>query len=498
MTDVLLAHGFFLSNDEKQRLKMRPYPPLGTLYAASHLRQRGRSVALFDAMLAGGIDDFRVILDRARPRVLALFEDQFNFLNKMCLTHVREALFEMTAMARSRGIVVLAAGSDPSDHPEVYLEGGVDYVLVREADHTLVEVVDALLDDRRGEVPEIPGVVLEHEGELRAAARRVPERQPDVFPFPAWDLVDFDAYRAAWTDAHGYFSVNMVSTRGCPFHCNWCAKPIWGQRYAMRTPANVAEELGLLKRIAAPDHVWFADDIFGLRKDWVADFAREVAERDAAIPFTIQTRADLMTPGAVEGLARAGCREVWLGAESGSQKILDRMDKGTRVEQIVEARRLLGEHGIRACYFIQFGYPGEEWDDIMATVRLVRETLPNDIGVSVSYPLPGTTFHQLVQVQIGSKDRWRESNDLTMMFRGTYGTEFYRHLHRLLHRDLDHRRRVQGHAGAGAELLRELDELNAAWCELGRLERQHKNVAPTELVHDAKRPEPPDLSHTWN
>src|SRR5207249_1620660 len=175
-------------------------------------------------------------------------------------------------------------------------------------------------------------------GGIARTARRAVERHPDVFPFPAWDLLDVERYRAAWVQAHGYFSQNMVSTRGCPFHCNWCAKPIWGQRYAMRSPANVAEELALVKRTLRPDHIWFADDIFGLRPQWVAEFGCEVAARDAAIPFMIQSRADLMTDQAVAGLKQAGCAEVWMGAESGSQKILDAMDKGIQVHEIVAAR----------------------------------------------------------------------------------------------------------------------------------------------------------------
>jgi len=117
MVDVLLAHSFFLRNDAKQLRKMRPYPPLGTLYAASLLRERGFSVALFDAMFAGGLEEFERRLDETGPRLVALYEDQFHFLNKMCLSHVREAAGRMAEAARERGARVLAAGSDVTDHP---------------------------------------------------------------------------------------------------------------------------------------------------------------------------------------------------------------------------------------------------------------------------------------------------------------------------------------------------------------------------------------------
>ena len=150
----------------------------------------------------------------------------------------------------------------------------------------------------------------------------------------------------------------------------------------------------------------------------------------------MQSRCDLMTRDTVEALRRAGCAEVWMGAESGSQRILDAMDKGSRVRDIYRARENLRRHGIRACFFLQFGYPGETWNEIEETIRMVRETRPDDIGVSVSYPLPGTRFYQLVGAQLGQKSNWSDSADLAMMFRGEYSSEFYRALADALHAEV--------------------------------------------------------------
>ena len=500
MTNVLLAHSYFLKNDAKQTEKMRPYPPLGTLYAASYLRDNGYSVALFDPMLAEDESEFEALLDRHRPSVIAFYEDQFNFLNKMCLTHSREAACRMSRLSRSRGAAVIAAGADVSDHPEIYFEHGVQYALTGEADHSLLELCDVLSGRSSDSADSLAGLAMpgpDGVGVRRTNAREL-ERRPDAFPFPAWDLVDVEPYRKAWRDAHGYFSVNMVTTRGCPFHCNWCAKPIWGQRYAMRSPANVAEELALVKRIVRPDHIWFADDIFGLQAQWVREFAQEIEARDSAVPFTIQSRVDLMSEETVESLARTGCREVWLGAESGSQKILDAMDKGTTVEQIGTARARLKEAGVRASFFIQFGYPGETFEDIMSTVRLVRETMPSDVGISVSYPLPGTKFHEMVKKDLGDKDHWSDSNDLAMMFRGTYETDFYRGLHRLLHRELVVRQKLQTGANPNGSGNSELEQIEQQWAELASTEPHQRSASPTKIEKTYAQVEAPNLSQRWN
>jgi anaerobic magnesium-protoporphyrin IX monomethyl ester cyclase len=225
----------------------------------------------------------------------------------------------------------------------------------------------------------------------------------------------------------------MAASRGCPFRCSWCAKPIWGNQYAQRAPEAVAAELLYLKRTFDPDHIWFADDIFGFRPAWVRSFARAVRAEREPVPFTIQTRADLMTEAMAEALREAGCAEAWLGAESGSQRILDAMNKGTTVPQILTARERLRAHGIRVGFFIQLGYLDEQLADILATRELLAAARPDDVGVSVSYPLPGTKFYELVKQQLAGKTHWQDSGDLAMMFRGTYSSDFYRAIRNLLH-----------------------------------------------------------------
>jgi anaerobic magnesium-protoporphyrin IX monomethyl ester cyclase len=436
VSDVLFGQSYFLRFDPKLWAAMQPYPPLGTLYAASYLRSRGYDVGLFDAMLAESETEWDQALERTRPKLAVLYEDNFNYLSKMCLLRMREAAFTMIGMARKRGCRVIVGGSDATDHAGLYLDAGADYVLIGEGEITLGEVVDHELRHSSTALERIAGLAFTGGGEHRETPRRPDIKDVDALPFPAWDLVDIERYRAIWRERHGFYSMNLATARGCPYHCNWCAKPIWGQRYHVRSPENVVAELAWLKRTYRPDHIWFADDIFGLKPGWVERFADLVEEHDARVPFKSLQRVDLILKGnTVEALRRAGAQRVWVGAESGSQKILDAMEKGTQVEHIYEATRRLHAAGIEVGFFLQFGYPGETRADVDRTLQMVRDCQPDDIGMSVSYPLPGTRFFAAVQHELGSKQNWQDSEDLAMLYSGPFSTAFYRMLHRVLHRE---------------------------------------------------------------
>ena len=443
MVDVLLTHSYHLYHDRKQVRKMQPYPPLGTLYAAALLRRQGYSVALFDSMLESPEKHFPETIGRLRPRVVAIYEDNFNFLSKMCLGRMREVAFRMIDTARAAGASVVVNGSDASDHAADYLDRGADYVLLGEAEWTLLELVEALAGRSARHPWDIEG--LAYADRLSGSVVRTPPRalmrDLDRLPFPSRDLVDMARYRSAWKRAHGFFCLNLIASRGCPYGCNWCAKPIYGNAFNVRSPGSVAAEMRELRDRFGADFLWVADDLFGIRESWLEELADRVESSQAAVPFKIQSRVDLMQEGSVRALRRSGCAEVWMGVESGSQRILDAMDKGTSVDQVRQARALLKSNGIRACFFIQFGYPGEVWEDIEKTIRLVRETRPDDVGISVSYPLPGTVFYERVRAQLGAKTHWMDSEDLSMMFRGAYTSEFYRALHDALHAEVDSWRR---------------------------------------------------------
>jgi len=435
MAQILFGQSYYLRFDPKLWKAMQPYPPLGTLYAASWLRQHGYEVALFDAMLAESEEEWGVALEEHKPQYAIIYEDNFNYLSKMCLLRMRTAAFKMIEMAKSHGCIVILCGADVTDHHKEYLERGADYCIIGEGEETLIELLDQLSANK--DAGQVVGVASRYTLQV---TRRPDITNLDKLPFPAWDLVDLEKYRSIWMKHHGYFSMNMVTTRGCPYHCNWCAKPIWGQRYNSRSPGNVVAEMKWLKENFAPEHIWFADDILGLKPHWIERFAALLQEADAVIPFKCLQRADLVNEKTAAALAKAGCRTVWVGAESGSQKILDAMDKGDSVEDIYNAARLLHAYGIEVGFFLQFGYPGETWEDVQQTLKMVRECAPDDIGISVSYPLPGTRFFERVKLELGEKRNWIDSEDLAMLYRGPFPTEFYRVLHKRVHYEFRMRR----------------------------------------------------------
>lgn len=432
MEKMLFTHSYFLALDPKQKKAGNAYPPLGTLYAAAMMRERGYEVSLFDSMLAAGPHLLEEQLRRFHPAYLVIYDDGFNYLTKMCLTNMRQAAFNMAQMAKSYGCKVIVCSSDSTDHAAAYLEHGADYVILGEGELTLQDLVEKLAEGQA--INEIPGLVYKDNETITSTGRRNVIRDLDQLPLPAWDLVDFDAYRQLWKKKHGYFSLNIAASRGCTFKCNWCAKPLYGNRYHARSPEAVARELQLLVKEQGAGHIWFCDDIFGLKPGWVRQFAEAVEKQGLDFRFKIQSRADLLLEeDTVHWLAKAGCEEVWIGAESGSQKVLDAMDKGTTTEQIYRCRKLLAKHGIRAAFFLQFGYPGETREDIDATVKMVMDLMPDDIGISVTYPLPGTKLFERVSAELKDKSNWRHSDELAMMFRNTYPQHYYKMLQRYVH-----------------------------------------------------------------
>jgi radical SAM superfamily enzyme YgiQ (UPF0313 family) len=432
---ILFTHSYFLKLDNKQYQGQTPYPPLATLYAAALLRQHNFDVSVFDIQFCNSGKDIASTIATTKPDVFIIYDDGFNYLSKMCLTNMRHAAFEMQQIAKQYGCKIIVSSSDATDNYEKYFENGADYIIAGEAEYTLLDLVNAI-ENKTENIDSISGVIYKNDSTVCKTTKRQVLKDLDELPFPAWDLIDISPYKKTWLNKHGYFSLNFVTTRGCPYKCNWCAKPIYGNRYNSHSPKYIVELIEDLQQKFDFNHIWFADDIFGLKPNWLKEFAKLVEERKLKFTYKIQSRADLLLEeDTILNLAKSGCTNVWMGAESGSQKILDAMDKGITIEQIYEATNLLKKHGISPALFLQFGYPGETIEDIKLTTKMVNEVMPDDIGVSVSYPLPGTKFYENVKNELKEKANWNDSDDLDLMFKNKYSNEFYKQLHRYFHKN---------------------------------------------------------------
>lgn len=435
MLDIIFSHSYYYKFDPKQWNNKMPYPPLGTLYAASLLRESGFKVGVFDTNL---IDDPKLLkpylLDK-KPSLFVIYDDGFNYLTKMCLTAMREAAFEMIKIAKDLNCNVVVCSSDSTDHYEKYLNADADFIIQGEGELTLKELAIALTESN--DTKAIQGLIYKNEekGIIKNAKRPV-LRDLDELPLPAWDLIDINPYKEIWVSGGHKFTLNIATTRGCPFKCNWCAKPIYGNRYNSHSPEYIANHIKYLSETYDVDRFWMCDDIFGLKPNWVQDFNKALKKENLSISYYIQSRVDLLLKeDTIEALAESGLEEVWVGAESGSQAILDAMDKDTTVSQIYEATKLLKEKNIRVAFFIQFGYLDETKDDIDKTISMIKELVPDNIGVSVSYPLPGTKFYEKVKDDLKLKANWTDSDDLAMLFKGTYSSKFYKKLQRYVHKE---------------------------------------------------------------
>ncbi|MDH3268147.1 MAG: radical SAM protein, partial [Ignavibacteria bacterium] len=293
MKKILFTHSYFYRFDSKQWNTKQPYAPLGTIYAASVMREAGYQVSLFDTALIDSPEKIISIIEKEKPSYLVIYDDGFNYLTKMCLTNMREAAFRMATIAKQKGITVIASSSDAADHYEKYFEHGVDFVVIGEGEVTLKELV-ATLDEGGTKFNHIDGLAFkENKKIIRTSARQI-VKELDLFPMPAWDLIDISSYKKIWLDSHGYFSLNIATTRGCPFKCNWCAKPIYGNRYNSRSPKKVVEEIEYLIKNFDVNHFWMCDDIFGLKPGWVQEFRDIVKSKGIKFKYKIQSRVDLL------------------------------------------------------------------------------------------------------------------------------------------------------------------------------------------------------------
>ncbi len=424
MTDVLLTHAYFLHEDEKEQEIMRPYPTLGLLYLSAYLRRAGFGVEVFDTTFETR-EDLCARLAAEPGGVLGIY------VNLM----TRRPALDVVRRAKAHGWTVVLGGPEPASYAEEYLGRGADVVVVGEGEATMAELLPALAERGAHRLHGLPGAVFSDEdGRVVHNPERAQIPDLDTLPWPDREQIDLERYVDVWREHHGRGSVNLITARGCPYRCRWCSHGVFGFTHRRRSPADCAAEVEHLRNVYRPDMVWYADDVFTIHHRWLFEYRRELEARDLHMPFETISRADrMMKDEVLETLAAMGCFRVWIGSESGSQRILDAMERKVKVEQVQWACRAAKRHGIEVGMFLMWGYDGETEDDIAATVEHVKKAAPDVFLTTVAYPIRGTEYFDAVADRAVLEEDWERATDRDIKIRGRHSRAYYRHADRWLH-----------------------------------------------------------------
>jgi anaerobic magnesium-protoporphyrin IX monomethyl ester cyclase len=413
--DILLSHGYFLRDDPAELRIMKPYPPLGILYISAYLKSKGFGVDVFDSTFRSK-EEFRDYIRTQRPSVVGIYVNLMTKLNALDLIRV----------CKSHGATVIVGGPEIPFYGEEFIRHGADVGVIGEGELTLEELLPHLRRHGPTGMQHIHGIVYR---ESDGTIVRTPEREliPDlnVLPLPDRAAIDCGKYVDTWRTHHGRGSLSLICARGCPFTCTWCSRSVFGDTHRRRSPENVVNEILLLREEYKPDMLWFADDVFTINHRWFHAFYDEMKRRGVRIPFECISRADRLNDEILGKMAELGAFRIWYGSESGSQRILDAMQRRVSVEQIRQTTTLAQKHGIQAGLFIMLGYPGEEIADIDATIDHLKETRPDTYLTTLAYPIKGTTLYREVQNTLIVPDTWDKITDRTLNFGGRHSDRFY-------------------------------------------------------------------------
>lgn len=454
MPELLLTHGYFLYEDPKELQIMKPYAPLGILYICSHLREQGFDVEVFDTTFSTRELLFQHLRTET-PSVLGIYANLMT----------RSNVVEIMKVAREAGWRVVVGGPEPGAYAQEYLDSGAEFVVFGEGEATMGELLTALRanDDscETGWKSRIAGIAyLDDAGRFHQNSPRMQIADLDAQPWPARHAIDLHRYVETWRTHHKQGSVNFITARGCPYKCRWCSHQVYGQTHRRRDPLKVVDEVEWLVTEYKPDIVWISDDVFTINHEWVRKYAAEMHHRGLHIPFECISRADRLNEEMLDLLAELGCFRIWIGSESGSQRLLDSMERGVKIEQVQRAIEMSRARNIQSGMFLMWGYEGEQMEDIEATIRHVSTSKPDIFFTTVSYPIKGTPYYQQIQNKLVQLKPWGQSSDREINIIGRHSRAYYALADKLLRDEVKRSRLIE--SDAPDPVL--LDQLNASIC----------------------------------
>ncbi len=422
--DILLTHGFFLHGDPAELKIMKPYPPLGLLYISAYLKRKNFAVDIFDSTFADK-SQFANLLIAERPKIVGVYSNLMTKFN----------VLEMIRLAKRQNCLVVVGGPDPPHYAENYLDFGADVVVIGEGEEALAELIPVLSAGKTEQLSSVAGIVYKDEaGEIQRAPARPLIPDLDVLPLPDRQAIDLHKYVAAWKQHHGMGAVSLITSRGCPYSCTWCSHSVFGKTLRKRSAHLVADEVEEILAAYHPDMLWYADDVFNINHKWFFEYAVELKRREIRIPFECICRADRMNEDIVRALKEMGCFRVWIGSESGSQRLLDAMQRGVKAEQVQAMTRLSKKYGIETGMFLMWGFADENEDDIEITIEHVKKANPDIFLTTVAYPIKGTTYFESEHAKsaiVGSLP-WDQSNDRGYKIKGRRSKRYYDFVNRRL------------------------------------------------------------------
>lgn len=407
---------------------MRPYPPLGILYISGYLEDQGIQNEVYDTTFSSK-KAFRTYLLTYRPRLIGIYVNLMTKLNVLeTIRFVKEHLTETT---------IILGGPEVRYSAENFLRYGADYIVIGEGEETMTELVNSLIlvpadidDDSPGQADStsrksIAGIAFLDNDNFVQNPERQKIKDLNDLSIPNRKKINLRQYLDAWKTFHGKNALSVSTMRGCPYTCKWCSRAVYGLSYRRRNPDKVVEELVQIKKEYNPDSLWFVDDVFTISHKWLTSFRDELRKHNLLIPYECITRADRLNEEVILMLKETGCFRVWIGAESGSQKVIDLMDRRVDVNQVREMIQLTRKHGIEAGTFIMLGYPGETEEDIEETIRHLKKSNPDYFTITVAYPIKGTELYQEIEAVQTTNLDWSTSTDRQVDFKRTYSRKYY-------------------------------------------------------------------------
>lgn len=418
--NILLTHGYFLAEDAKEKQIMRPYPPLGLLYIAAWLEENGFPTRVFDSTFQS-LEILKKTILEEKPDLVGIYTNLMTKLNVLWIIQFIKSREDL------KSTKIILGGPEVRNHKEKFLEYGADIIVFGEGEETMLDLVKTGNFENPDELYTIPGIAFKQNNTVVVTPERVLIRDIDRLPFPGRDKINLQLYFDAWKQKHGISMVNVNTMRGCPFSCKWCSRAVYGSSYRRRSPKLVVDEIEWLQSNYQFDMIWFVDDVFTINHKWLHEFAAEVRNRDIKMSYEIITRSDRVNTEVLMLLKESGCFRVWIGAESGSQKVIDAMDRRVKVDQVRETIKLVKSYGMQSGTFIMLGYPGEEEKDIIETLHHLKYSNPDLYTITVAYPIKGTALYSEVENIFTEDLPWETTSDRDIDFKRNYKRSYYNH-----------------------------------------------------------------------